>query len=168
MVRGLPQFDSRRFQLHQRSFRRVAQYFFIRWDTALLAAGDILRRRAFGAGATNSFAAARSARPPLEAIARVSRRRVARSGNVLSRSASSACSSFQRDSAPRRASARIEDECLAMANDNTRMLWRVQSGPVSAGGRRGCAFTLATSSLGRIRARAFCDFANYVSCRSGA
>ena len=111
------------------SFRRAAQYFFIRRDTALLAAGDIFWRCVVGAGAVNSFAAARSARPPLEAIARVSRLRVARSGNVLSRSASSACSSFQRDSAPRRASARIEDGCLAMAKDNTRILWRVQCAP---------------------------------------
>src|ERR1700741_15739 len=39
---------------------------------------------------------------------------VARSGNALSKAAASACSSFQRASAPRRAQVRMSVECLAI------------------------------------------------------
>jgi hypothetical protein len=95
------------------ALRRAAQYFFIRRLTARRAAGDIFRRRCVWVSMVSPDIFIE--RPALRAlVVATALRPPPRSGNARRRPASSAWSSFQRASAPRRARARIDDECFGI------------------------------------------------------
>src|SRR5262249_32592195 len=82
------------------ALRRAAQYFFIRSDTALRAAGDMVRRRRL-----RPPPAAPSALAALDEVREPRRPRAPnKSGNALPIAASSRRSSSRRDFAPSRAS----------------------------------------------------------------
>lgn len=101
------------------AFLRAAQYFRIRSPTAFRCAADIFERLRLG-GSTASA----TPRADLAMVRRAVLETVARSGNALSRDATSVWSSFQRASAPRRAQVRMSFECLAI----TSMLRRLCAG----------------------------------------
>jgi|SRR6266850_3719878 len=102
----------RRYCLFADAFLRSAQYFFIRADTAFFCAADILDRlrlEGLVCEAAGDF-------PLLRARPRVS---WPRSGKVFTSDATSAWSSCQRASAPRRAHLRMSCECFAITRHVT-------------------------------------------------
>jgi hypothetical protein len=82
---------------------------------ALRAAGDILRVRVVRP-LTPSIEAIVAGRCSSRMVSAASLRKFRRSGNALTNSDSSDCSSFQRTIAPRLASSRMEEECFGIVN----------------------------------------------------
>src|SRR5438552_2234911 len=98
-------------QHHPFTLLRSAQYFFIRALTAFFCAADIFERlRLRGAGSRASA----TPRADLATVCCAPFDSVARWGNAFTIDASSAWSSCQRASAPRRAQVRMSVECLAI------------------------------------------------------
>ena len=93
------------------AFRRSAQYFFIRADTAFFAAADIGFRRRVPVPVARSAPLLMMKDTGSSSLSTASRR----CGKVFTSDATSAWSSCQRASAPRRAHLRMSAECFAIA-----------------------------------------------------